>query len=81
MPPPSAVRGVLLTLLLRMACVPAFAPSSSVRRTVASSTLFGEKDAAARMEDAPTTFREGEVLGLRYMQDGQYTEALKGTKS
>jgi hypothetical protein len=27
---------------------------------------------------SPTTFREAEVLGLRYMQDGRYEEALKG---
>ena len=26
----------------------------------------------------PRTFREGEVLGLRLMQDGRHDEALKG---
>ncbi|KAL7512478.1 hypothetical protein ACHAXN_009450 [Cyclotella atomus] len=29
---------------------------------------------------SPTTFREAEVLGLRYMQDGRYDEALKAFK-
>ena len=33
---------------------------------------------AAVQTTKPTTFREAEVLGLRFMQDGQYEEALKG---
>ena len=28
----------------------------------------------------PTTFREAEVLGLRLMQEGNFQEALVGTK-
>ena len=33
---------------------------------------------AAVQSTKPTTFREAEVLGLRFMQDGRYEEALKG---
>ena len=33
---------------------------------------------AAVQSTKPTSFREAEVLGLRFMQDGQYEEALKG---
>ena len=28
----------------------------------------------------PETFREGEIIGLRYMQDGRHEEALKGER-
>lgn len=29
-------------------------------------------------QPTPTTFREGEVIGLRFMQEGEHEKALKG---
>lgn len=43
----------------------------------AESNNSAQKPAAAATAK-PTNFREAEVLGLRYMQDGRYEEALKG---
>lgn len=42
----------------------------------ASSAASGAQDGPAPMK--PKTFREGEVMGLRLMQDGKPEEAIKG---
>ena len=45
------------------------------------SAADGSLGAAEDAANIPvTTFREAEVLGLRYMQEGNYEQALTGTK-
>ena len=45
------------------------------------SAADGSLGAAEDAANIPvTTFREAEVLGLRYMQEGNYEQALNGTK-
>ena len=51
---------------------PSFVFPQHVRNSVALD-MTTEKSPAS-----PKTFREAEVLGLKYMQDGQYEEALDG---
>ena len=47
-------------------------PSSSSLKTPLTMTGAGD-------EINPSTFREAEVLGLKYMQERKYKEALDGT--
>mmetsp|Transcript_37672 Transcript_37672/g.57408 ORF Transcript_37672/g.57408 Transcript_37672/m.57408 type:complete len:196 (-) Transcript_37672:262-849(-) len=53
----------------------AFVPSSSSSLKVASPPLLSSYE--GDYEQAPTTFRESEVLGLRLMQEGRTEEALQ----
>jgi hypothetical protein len=60
------------------------------KSVITSSKIKSALDSSATSESAepnnsqqqkqtqPTNFREAEVLGLRFMQDGRYEEALKG---
>ncbi|KAL7520836.1 hypothetical protein ACHAWX_005540 [Stephanocyclus meneghinianus] len=49
--------------------------------SLSSSASSGPPEhASSSQQPQPTTFREAEVLGLRYMQDGRYEEALKAFK-
>jgi hypothetical protein len=45
-----------------------------------SSSSSSESSSTSDNNIIPETFREGEIIGLRYMQDGRHEEALKGER-
>ena len=45
-----------------------------------SSSSSSESSSTSDNNLIPETFREGEIIGLRYMQDGRHEEALKGER-
>ena len=55
----------------------------SLSSSSTSSSSGASQDAASSSNSnlVPKTFREGEIIGLRYMQDGMHEEALKGKRS
>ena len=69
---------------------PAFVGSSCVSKTPsrtrpATALSMADDDASEPEQQSqpqqpqPTTFREAEVLGLKFMQEGNYEDALKGS--
>ena len=74
-------------LAAAIACTDAFTavPSSPTRplhsrRATSLAAASGTASGAQEAPKSPKTFREGEVMGLRLMQAGQYDEALKGER-
>ena len=82
---PIAGLGTILVALLiassggfqQATTIPACRPPIGLTASAASVPAEGEMP-SDKQPPRPTTFREGEVIGLRLMQDGLYEEALGG---
>lgn len=51
---------------------------SALSTASVSSDGGGEQQSSAAVPRKPQTFREGEIMGLRLMQDGRHEDALNG---